>query len=109
MTHFLPPEWAEQSGVMLTWPHRESYWVDTLNAIDAVFTETALQVSLRQKLLITCLDKNHELHIKTLLKKAGVDLYQVNIHVVRADDIWVRDHGPITVFKDQKPVLLDFT
>ncbi len=109
MTHFLPPEWAEQSGVMLTWPHRNSYWADTLDEIDAVFTETALQVSLRQKVLITCLDLNHELHIKTLLKKAGVDLHQVKTHVVRADDIWVRDHGPITVLQDQKPVLLDFT
>lgn len=109
MTHFLPPEWAEQSGVMLTWPHRESYWADTLDAIDAVFVETALQVSLRQKLLITCLDKNHELHIRTLLKKVGVDMHQVKTQVMRADDIWVRDHGPITVFKDQQPLLLDFT
>lgn len=109
MTLFLPPEWAPQSGVMLTWPHRESYWVDTLDAIDRVFTETALQITLRQKLLISCFDKDHELHIRTLLKKAGVDMSQVKVHIVPANDIWVRDHGPITVYQDQTPVLLDFT
>lgn len=109
MTYTLPPEWSPQSGVMLTWPHRDSYWVDTLNAIDSVFTETALQIALRQKVLITCLDTNHELHVKTLLKKAGVDMPQVTTHIVRANDIWVRDHGPITVLQDEKPLLLDFT
>ena len=109
MTYFLPPEWAEQSGVMLTWPRRDSYWADTLNAIDAVFTETALQISIREKVLITCADTDHELHIRTLLKKAGADLQQIQIHTVKANDIWVRDHGPITVMKEGKPVLLDFT
>lgn len=109
MTYFLPPEWTEQSGVMLTWPRRDSYWADSLHDIDAVFTETALQISIRQKLLITCADANHELHVRTLLKKAGVNLQQVHIYTVQANDIWVRDHGPITVFEDGKPLLLDFT
>jgi len=107
--NFLPPEWSPQSAVMLTWPHRESYWVDTLSAIDQVFTLTAREISLRQKVLITCLDRNHELHVKTLLKKAGVDLKQVQIYIARANDIWVRDHGPITVLQNNQPLLSDFT
>lgn len=94
---------------MLTWPHNESYWVDTISAIDEVFLATAKECALRQKVFITCLDDPHEFHIKKLLKKAGVDLSQVMIHQLRANDIWVRDHGPITIFQDKKPVLLDFT
>jgi len=109
MSQFLPPEWAPQSAVMLTWPHKASYWVDTLQAIEAVFTKTAAEIALRQKLIITCLDEQHILHVKTQLTKAHVDLTKVSLYMARSDDIWVRDHGPITVLSDNKPLLLDFT
>jgi agmatine deiminase len=105
----LPPEWAPQSAVMLTWPHQESYWVDTMASIDQVFTQTALEIARRQKVLITCLNEAHELHIRHLLQEAGTNLEQVAFFQVRANDIWVRDHGPITVLDHGKPVLLDFT
>jgi agmatine deiminase len=108
-TNYLPPEWADQSAVMLTWPHTESYWVDTLSDIDQVFVTTAKEISLRQKVFITCLNDAHEWHIKKLLKNEGVDLSRVFIQQMRANDIWVRDHGPITVLQNNKPVLLDFT
>lgn len=105
----LPPEWALQSGVMLTWPHCDSYWGDTLEDIDAVFVNVAKAVIKRQKLVITCLDEQHEQHISALLKKAQVNMAQVRFFHAPLNDIWVRDHGPITVLQDNKPVLLDFT
>ncbi len=80
-----------------------------MSDIDEVFLTTTKEIALRQKVFITCLNEAHEFHIQKLLKKAGVDLSQVMIHQMRANDIWVRDHGPITVFQDDKPILLDFT
>lgn len=108
-SRFLPPEWASQSAVMLTWPHTESYWADTQDKIDEVFTKTAFEIAKRQKVLVTCLNEAHEVHIRTLLTKAGVNLDNVAIYRVRANDIWVRDHGPITVVENDEPLLLDFT
>lgn len=106
--YFLPPEWAPQSGTMLTWPHRESYWQDNMAAIDRVFVDVAKAVGARQKLLISCLDEAHELHIKQLLLSEQVNLSRVFIYQVRADDIWVRDHGPLSVIHQGGPLLLDF-
>lgn len=106
-TH-LPAEWEAQSGVLLTWPHHETIWAETLDVIDKVFAEIAKQISLREKMIISCFDDAHANHIKNLLSAAGVELNQVAIYRAPCDDIWVRDHGPITVLHDAQPVLLDF-
>lgn len=107
-TH-LPAEWARQSGVMLTWPHSETIWAETLAAADQVFTEITKQISLREKIIISCFDDKHATHIKHLLKAANVNLQHIAIYTAPCDDIWVRDHGPITVLKQTQPLLLDFT
>ena len=49
---YLPPEWTSQSGVMLTWPHIDTIWADTLSAIDEVFTEVAAHISKRERVLM---------------------------------------------------------
>lgn len=104
----LPPEWAPQSGVMLTWPHRETIWAERLDVIDRVFVEVIQQITPRQKVLINCFDEAHQHHIKTLLDAAHINLNQVMTYRVPSDDIWVRDHGPLCVLREQQPVLLDF-
>jgi agmatine/peptidylarginine deiminase len=40
--------------------------------------------------------------------KAGVRGDRLRVLSVPADDVWARDHGPITVFRDRRPVHLDF-
>lgn len=104
----LLPEWAPQSGVMLTWPHSETIWAETLDAIDKVFVQVTKEVALREKVVITCYDETHQQHITTLLKAAGVNLQQVSLYQAPSNDIWVRDHGPLSVSHQGKPVLLDF-
>jgi len=103
-----PPEWAPQSGIMLTWPHNQTIWAETLQAIDQVFVEVAQHVTLREKLIISCFDEEHRTHIKNLLTAAGVNLNMAAIYIAPCDDVWVRDHGPLSVFHQDKPVLLDF-
>jgi agmatine deiminase len=106
--YFLPPEWSTQSGVMLTWPHRETIWAETLPAIDQVCVNLAKEITRREKLIITCFNSSHQTHIKTLLFDQGIDLSKVATYLAPSDDIWVRDHGPITVYQNEQPVLLDF-
>lgn len=109
MQYTLPPEWATQSGVMLTWPHNKTIWADTLNDIDAVYVQVAAAITPREKLIITCFDESHRTHIQYLLQQATIDLTQVSCFIAPSDDIWVRDHGPICVFNQHHPYLLDFT
>ncbi len=108
ISYSLPAEWTPQSAVMLTWPHRDTIWANSLPAIDDVFVAVAREIALREKVVITCVDKAHEQHVKTLLHSAGVASHQVAIYLAHSNDIWVRDHGPIAVNKPQL-TLLDFT
>lgn len=110
MTTFqLPPEWAPQSAVMLTWPHEHGDWLGKLPLIEPVFVEIARCVSLHERVVIACWDEAHLAHVKMLLKNAGAALDNVTLHAVPSNDTWTRDHGPITVLNGATPHLLDFT
>lgn len=104
----LPAEWAPQSGVMITWPHHETIWAETLNAIDAVMTNVIQAIVNHERVIVSCYDNQHAEHIRALLENANIHLDQVGIYIAPCDDIWVRDHGPITVMRDNKPLLLNF-
>lgn len=109
LSYYLPAEWGQQSGVMLTWPHQDTIWAETLADIDKVFAEVAHQISLREKVLITCHDKLHVQHIMELLEAKGSILNNIYTYIADSDDIWVRDHGPITVLNHGQLAMHDFT
>jgi agmatine deiminase len=105
---WFPPEWHEQSAVMLTWPHAHSDWASILNQVEPVFTEISYYVSLHEKVVIVACDRDHLEHIQQLLRQRGVDLEQVRLYIHLGNDTWARDYGPITIFENQKPLLMDF-
>lgn len=113
MTHqtsqFLPAEWAEQSGVMLTWPHAQGDWGHTLDSTEQVFINMAREIACSENLLICCFDVEHKQHVAECLHNAGVPVDRLFLYIVPSNDIWVRDHGPITIMKPGGPCLMDFT
>jgi agmatine deiminase len=114
----LLPEWAKQSGVMLTWPHADSDWAPFLTQVEPVFLEITEAIARREKVLIS---------VDSLAKKEEILAYfdnkslshQLRIYVLPTNDTWARDHGPITVLenasdvaaedKQDKTHLLNFT
>ena len=99
-----PAEWASQSGVMLTWPYEGTDWADMLDEVEACFISIAKAISQREKLLIVCQGS-------WALKDKLNDCRTENIVLAEypLNDTWARDHGAITVLKDGKPTLYDFT
>ncbi|MEJ2347205.1 MAG: agmatine deiminase family protein [Gammaproteobacteria bacterium] len=104
----LPPEWAAQSGVMLTWPHPYGDWAPMLEQVEPVFVRLALAISRRERVLVSCHDATHRDHVAARLRDAGVEPRRVRLEVVPSNDTWARDHGPIIVLQDRQPLLLDF-
>jgi agmatine deiminase len=109
MSRVLPAEWAPQDGVMLTWPHDQSDWAPILNDADAVFAAIGEAVTRFERLLVVCRDADHRKHVTGRLERAGTRMARVTTGLAPADDTWARDHGPITVRDDGRPLLLDFT
>lgn len=105
---YLPPEWAPQSGVQLTWPHRHGDWAPRLASVEPVFVEITKEIAKREKVLIVCNDDEHREHIRKTLTAAGVDATRTLLSVAPSNDTWARDHGPITVLCRRQPLMLDF-
>jgi agmatine deiminase len=105
---YLPPEWAPQSGVMLTWPHAQSDWAAALDAVEAVYIAIAREISAHERVLIACHNEDHKTAVERQLATAGTDMQRIALHVAASNDTWARDHGPITVSIDNGQRLLDF-
>lgn len=104
----LLPEWADQSAVLLTWPHAETDWQPLLDDVTRVYQELAAAISGRAKLLIAAPETAHA-GIEQALAAVAVTADRYKLFDVASDDTWARDHGPLTVRGTTGLKLLDFT
>lgn len=103
MNRRLPAEWEPQSAVQFTFPHAETDWADMMEEVLPCFVEAIEIISRYEKVLLVCRDQNE---VRPHLKNAVQDnLILVDIP---SNDTWARDHGGITVFEDDKPLIFDF-
>ncbi|MEQ1439600.1 agmatine deiminase family protein [Fontimonas sp. SYSU GA230001] len=107
MSIVLPAEWAPQAFVQLTWPRPDGDFAENFAAVERTFTALALAIARFEDLLIVCGADIESLRRRLL--DAGVRADRLRLHAVPANDVWARDHGPITVFRNGAPVHLDFT
>jgi len=101
--HF-PAEWDSQSAVMLTWPHSATDWKHNLDEVIPCFVSIAKEIIKREKLIVVCQSQEE---VKLLL--GDVDYTRVIFKEICSNDTWARDHGPVSVFMNDIPHLLDFT
>jgi len=106
MTDFLPPEWAPQTSVMLTWPRADGDFAQHFAQVEDNFLRIAAAISRYQPVHINYGADAASLLVR--LSAAGARTDRVRIHRVDSDDVWARDHGPITVVRDGRLLHLDF-
>lgn len=102
---FFPAEWHKQSGIQLTWPHKETCWAPILDEVETCFISLAKEIAEREKLLIVT---PHPDVVKETLLAAKVNIDSVRFSKCNTNDTWARDHGPITLLRENQPYLLDF-
>lgn len=105
----LPAEWEPQDGVILVWPHDRSDWRDTLEAIEALYIQMACAIGRFETALIVCRDAIHEQRVRSLLEKVPAPVWPYLFMRAPSNDSWVRDYGPLTVYRNQQAVALDFS
>lgn len=107
--HF-PAEWHPQSGVIITWPHNGSGWQSELPTVEAVFASIVSCISrCGEPVIVSGRNADHLRHVAEVLTRARARMEHVQLYSVASDDAWARDHGPLTVLEDDRPVLLDFS
>lgn len=103
-----PPEWAEQSAVLIAWPYGEGDFKPWLEEVEGAYEAIAREVSLRQRLIVACRDIRHLGHVKDRLLHAQADVANVDFAEIPYNDVWVRDTAPLTVEIGPSSRLLDF-
>lgn len=103
---YLPPEWATQGAIQLTWPHMHTDWSYMLNEATECFINIAQEILKRQDLMIVC---HSEASVIYRLGSSADWKGKLILSQVPTNDTWNRDHGGISVLIDNKPYLYDFT
>ena len=99
-----PAEWSSQSAVMLTWPHSGTDWKYILDEVIPCFVSIAKEIIKHEKLIIVCRSIEE---VKQFFEDA--DYSQIIFREILSNDTWARDHGPVSIFVNNIPYLLDFT
>jgi agmatine deiminase len=101
----LPAEWEEQDGILLAWPHLDTDWAPWLYEVEPVFVAIAAAASRFGRVLIVAPEAGL---ILPRLEAAGAAMERIRLIPLPTNDTWARDFGPITVYDQGRPVLLDF-
>ncbi len=104
----LPAEWESQAGTLLVWPHADTDWGSRLEAAESAFTAVAAAIAGHQPLVILVRDDAHRRRARQCLAPSLPPSAPVGFPNCAFDDTWIRDFGPLGVFRDGSPVLLDF-
>lgn len=93
----MPAEWEPHSATWLSWPHKEESWPGRFYDIPEVFADIVRVLSSCERVNINVLDAPMRSDVISLLRDRCVDPGLVSFHLIRTDDAWIRDHGPIFV------------
>lgn len=115
MQYILPPEWAPQSGIQLTWPHAATDWADCLDDVCATYVSMAAAIADHERLLVVTPEP--QAVAETLRRQLpAASMERVVLHKCDTNDTWARDHAFIslvprmqeTAWEGGEVVLLDF-
>lgn len=95
----LIPEWSKQDGILLTWPHKNTDWVNILPHVEQTYCDLVKAISEYQHVYIICFDEELVKHTKSLLNKNKSNLSNIYYFIIQTNDTWVRDYGPLTSLK----------
>ncbi len=92
---------------MLTWPRRDGDFARHFEAVERNFLAIAVAIARFEKLQVNVAQDAPGLASR--LVAAGVPKERLRVYAMPNDDVWARDHGPITVLRDGKRLHLDFS
>jgi agmatine deiminase len=92
----MPAEWAPQTAIWLSWPHKRASWPGQFRPIPYVFAEIVAQISRFEEVRINIAEPLQK-RAWSLINRAGADLSKVTFFDHPTNDAWCRDHGPIFV------------
>ena len=99
-----PAEWEKHTAILMVWPHEHSDWRPRLDAVRKTYIEIMRNILRFERMLVIVPDAQEERRIR---ERLGETKKEVTFCQIPTDDTWTRDSGPVTVFLDGEPLLLN--
>ncbi len=96
----MPAEWAPHRGTWLSWPHKEESWPGKFEPVPGIFTRMVAELVPHEEVHINVVDEAMASGVRALLRRAGVPLDRVFLHLHPTNDAWCRDHGPVFIHRE---------
>ncbi len=101
----LPAEWEEQDGVLLAWPHEATDWKPYLTQAQETFAAIVAHATHHARVVLVTTTPDEA---RRFLRHTQAIQDRILFAPLVTNDTWARDFGPITVYENRHPVLLDF-
>lgn len=103
-----PAEWEPQEGVLLGFPHNGNDWPGKYGAIQWALVDFIKKVAEVEQVFLVVRDRDFQARVHEKLERAHVDTKQVHYIICKTNRSWMRDSGPIGIYRDGKRGFLKF-
>lgn len=93
----MPAEWEPHQSTWIAWPHNKEDWPGKFAPIAWVYVDIVRHLHAGERVCILVQDRTLQARAERMLRRAGVDLSQLEFYRFPTDRVWTRDFGPIFV------------
>ncbi|MDE3061134.1 MAG: agmatine deiminase family protein [Pseudomonadota bacterium] len=104
----MPAEWEKHAATLLAWPHHEKDWPGKFAPIPWVYGEIIRYLAAHEPVKLLVQDAREKIKATAILKRAGVNLKNIDLRIIPTNRVWLRDSGPIYVKTGKKKLMLDW-
>ncbi len=102
--YFMPEETSEHQSTWIQWPHNYLYGPYYRDDVSPTFVAMTNALQSSEKVNIIAYDETELAYIQNQLELANVPFENLAFLILKTDDVWSRDNGPIFVY-DQNSTL----
>lgn len=105
--YHMPAEWEEHEGTWLVWPHNYTSWgAHYRDELENIWVQMTQALHEGEKVHIIVYDKNEKKHVHDVLENLKLNMNNINLLIIPADDVWVRDSGPVFIYDNEDNLLM---
>lgn len=95
--YHMPAEWEPHEATWLAWPHEREDWPGKLGAVQWAYVELVRKIARAERVHLLVPSAPLEARALSMMRRAQVELDNVQVHRCETDRGWLRDTGPIFV------------
>ncbi len=103
-----PAEWEPQQGILLCYPHNGNDWPGKYGAIQWALVDFIKKVAEVEMVFLVVRDHTLRDLVKVKLERAHVRAERIQYIICKTNRSWMRDSGPIGVYRNGKRAFLKF-